>query len=89
MSVLALVIIASLLTLGYAAVNYAKVKKMDEGTEKMAEIAAAIRIGANAFINYEHKILLIVTLCSLHYLRDRLKNAGTRECGTYFKLVRC
>ncbi len=63
MSVLALVIIASLLTLGYAAVNYAKVKKMDEGTEKMAEIAAAIRIGANAFINYEYKILLIVTLC--------------------------
>ena len=63
MSILALVIIASLLTLGFAAVNFVKVKKMDEGTEKMVEIASAIRIGANAFINYEYKILIIVTLC--------------------------
>lgn len=63
MSILALVIIASLLTLGFAAMNYVKVKKMDEGTEKMVEIASAIRIGANAFINYEYKILLIVSIC--------------------------
>jgi len=63
MSILALVIIASLLMLGFAAVNFVKVKKMDEGTEKMVEIASAIRIGANAFINYEYKILIIVTLC--------------------------
>ena len=63
MSILALVIIASLLALGFAAMNFVKVKKMDEGTDKMAEIASAIRIGANAFINYEYKILLIVTSC--------------------------
>jgi len=62
-SILALVIIASLLALGFAAMNFVKVKKMDEGTDKMAEIASAIRIGANAFINYEYKILLIVTSC--------------------------
>lgn len=63
MSILALVIIASLLTLGFAAMNFVKVKKMNEGTEKMVEIASAIRIGANAFINYEYKILLIVVTC--------------------------
>jgi len=63
MSILALVIIASLLTLGFAALNFVKVKKMNEGTEKMVEIASAIRIGANAFINYEYKILLIVVIC--------------------------
>lgn len=63
MSILALVIIASLLTLSFAAMNFAKVKKLDEGTEEMVEIASAIRIGANAFINYEYKVLLIVTIC--------------------------
>jgi len=63
MSILALVIIASLLTLGFAAVNFVKVKKMNEGTDKMVEIASAIRVGANAFINYEYKILLIVVIC--------------------------
>ena len=63
MSILALVIIASLLTLGFAAVNFVKVKKMNEGTDKMVEIASAIRVGANAFINYEYKILLIVITC--------------------------
>ncbi len=63
MSILALVIIASLLTLSFAAMNFAKVKKLDEGTEEMVEIASAIRIGANAFINYEYKVLLIVIIC--------------------------
>lgn len=63
MNMLALVIIASLLTLGFAALNFAKVKRLDEGTEKMKQIASAIRIGANAFINYEYKILLIVVSC--------------------------
>lgn len=62
MSILALVIISSLLALGFAAMNFIKVKKMDEGTEKMSEIASAIRIGANAFIGYEYKIILIVSI---------------------------
>ena len=52
---MALVIIAALLALAYVAFNYAKVKQLDEGTEKMKEIASAIRIGANAFISYEYR----------------------------------
>ena len=60
MTALVLVIIASLIALGFAAFNFFKVKKMDEGTETMSEIAEAIRVGANAFINYEYKIIAIV-----------------------------
>ena len=57
---LIVVLFASLLALAYGAFNFASVKKMEEGTEKMSEITDAIRVGANAFINYEYKIVLIV-----------------------------
>lgn len=60
---LVLVIFASLLALSYAAFSFFKVKKMDEGTDRMKEIASAIRIGANTFINYELKLIIIVALC--------------------------
>lgn len=51
---------AVILAICYAVFNYLSVKKMEEGTEKMAEIADAIRIGANAFIKYEYKIVAII-----------------------------
>lgn len=57
---LVLVIVAALLALGYAAFNFASVKKMDEGNARMSEIADAIRVGANAFITYEYKIIAVV-----------------------------
>ena len=57
---LLIVLFASLLALAYAAFNFKQVKDMSEGTDKMAEIADAIRIGANAFINYEYKVLVVV-----------------------------
>jgi K(+)-stimulated pyrophosphate-energized sodium pump len=57
---LIIVIFAAVLALAFAAFNFAKVKKMPEGTEQMSKIASAIRIGANAFINYEYKVLAIV-----------------------------
>ena len=60
---LMLVIVAAVLSLSFAAFNYVKVKKLDEGTDRMKEIASAIRIGANAFINYEYKVLAIVVVC--------------------------
>ena len=59
-ALLVLVIVAALLAIGYAAFNFIGVKKIDEGSEKMSEIAAAIRIGANAFIVYEYKIIAVV-----------------------------
>ena len=57
---MSLVIIAALFALAYVAYNYLNVKKLDEGTEKMQQIASAIRIGANAFINYEYKVIALV-----------------------------
>lgn len=59
-SLLIVIIVAALAALGYAALNYRGVKKLEEGTERMSEIAGAIREGANAFINYEYKIIAIV-----------------------------
>ena len=58
--VLGLVIVAALGGLAYAAFNYFSVRKLEEGTDRMQEIAAAIRVGANAFITYEYKIVAIV-----------------------------
>ena len=55
-----LVVIAAILALSFAAFNYITVKRMPEGSEQMQEIASAIRIGANAFIHYEYKVLYIV-----------------------------
>jgi len=60
--VLLLVMFAAVLGIAYAAFNFARVKKMDEGTETMQEIASAIRIGANAFMSYEYKVLLLVVV---------------------------
>ena len=59
---LGLVIIAALAALCYAAFSFFKVKKLEEGTDRMQEIAAAIRLGANTFIRYEYKILIVVVL---------------------------
>ncbi len=59
---LILVLFAAVLAISYAAFSFAKVKKMDEGTDRMKEIAAAIRTGANAFLNYEMKIIVIVAV---------------------------
>ena len=60
MSVLALLIVAALLALSFAALNFFSVKKMEEGSPRMQQIAAAIRVGAGAFISYEYKVLAIV-----------------------------
>ena len=56
-ALLILVIVAALLALGYAAFNFIGVKKLDEGTYSMSEIAEA-----NAFITYEYKIIGIVVV---------------------------
>lgn len=61
-ALLILVIVVALLALGYAAFNFIGVKNLDEGTDRMKEIAAAIRVGANAFITYEYKIIAVVVV---------------------------
>lgn len=46
----------------FAAILAAKVKRADEGTERMKEIASAIREGAQAFLRAEYKILVVFVL---------------------------
>lgn len=58
-----LVLFAALFALAYAALNFILVRKLKEGNERMQEIAAAIREGANAFIKYEYKIVAIIGVC--------------------------
>ena len=55
-----IVLFAVILAVSFAALNFYLVRKMDEGSERMKEIAAAIREGANAFIFYEYKIVAII-----------------------------
>lgn len=51
--------IIAVIALIFAAVLAVKVKKADEGTDRMKEIAGAIREGARAFLVAEYKILII------------------------------
>lgn len=61
--IMLLVLFAALFALAYAALNFVLVRKLKEGNERMQEIAAAIREGANAFIKYEYKIVAIIGVC--------------------------
>lgn len=54
--------IVVVLALCFAAFNYHSVRIRKEGTKEMKEIAEAIRIGANAFIIHEYKVLLTIAL---------------------------
>ena len=45
-SLLAFVILAAVAALGFAAINFSSVKKLEEGTPRMQEIAKKIREGA-------------------------------------------
>ena len=60
--IILLVLFAAILALCFAAFNYFSMKRLSEGSEQMQEIAAAIRVGANAFINYEYKILYLTVV---------------------------
>ena len=48
---------AGILACAYAFFNYFSVKKLEEGTEKMSDIAGSIRSGGDTFIRYELKIV--------------------------------
>lgn len=51
--------VLGIVALLFAFVLASKVNKMDEGTDRMKEIAASIREGARAFLSAEYKILVI------------------------------
>jgi K(+)-stimulated pyrophosphate-energized sodium pump len=59
---LGFLVVAVVGALGFAAVNFYGVKRLDTGTEMMQEIAAAIQDGSDAFITHEYKIILGISI---------------------------
>lgn len=57
-----IVLCVIVLAMVYVAYNYFKIKKMDEGTAEMAEMAGIIRSGAAEFLKTEFKTITIVVL---------------------------
>ena len=62
MGLLGLLLLAALAALAYAMFNFFSVKHLEEGNERMQQIAAFIRGGANTFIRYEYRVLALVVL---------------------------
>jgi K(+)-stimulated pyrophosphate-energized sodium pump len=56
------VFFASVLALAYAGLNFFSVKRLDEGTAVMKDIASSIRLGAVTFLNYEFRIIAVVAV---------------------------
>ena len=56
------VVFIAVLGVVYASYNFIKVKGLPEGSKEMAEIAKAIRVGANTFLFNEYKVLIPVVL---------------------------
>ena len=57
-----IVIIAVIASFLFAAVNYRYVSRLPSGTAQMQQIAAAIKEGANTFIQHEYRLISIVAL---------------------------
>ena len=56
------VFLITLVALVYVAHNYFKLRRMDEGTEEMVEIAGIIRAGARTFMRAEYRIIVPVII---------------------------
>ena len=57
-----IVLFVVVLAIAYVFFNFCKVKKMEEGTAEMADMAAIIRSGATTFMVTEYKTILVVVL---------------------------
>ena len=56
------VFLITLVALVYVTHNYFKLRRMDEGTEEMVEIAGIIRAGARTFMRAEYRIIVPVII---------------------------
>ncbi len=57
-----LIFLAALLSLAYAGIQTLLVLREDDGTDRMREISAAIREGANAFLRREYTVVFVVAI---------------------------
>ena len=72
--------VLGIVALLFAFVLAGKVNKMDEGTDRMQEIAASIREGARAFLSAEYKILVIFAAVYSDWLRRKLAYSNLLRC---------
>lgn len=75
-----LVPVAGLLALGYAYLRTQWIKRQPVGTDKMAEISAAISEGARAFLRSEYRVLAIFVLVVASILA--IVNYGSAESSS-------
>ncbi len=57
-----IVLAVILLAIAYVVYNYIRIRKMDEGTSEMIEMAGIIRSGANTFMITEYRTIVIVVI---------------------------
>ena len=57
-----IVLAVIVLAFAYVAFNYTRIRKMDEGTPEMAEMAAIIRSGSSTFMKTEYKTITVVVI---------------------------
>ena len=57
------VLLGSVVALSFAFVFYKQMKKQDEGTPTMRQIAQYVREGAMAYLRQQYKVVIIVFLC--------------------------
>lgn len=72
--------ILAVIALVFAAILAVKVKKEEEGTDRMKEIAGAIREGAQAFLKAEYKILVIFVVVLFVVIGLGIGNWVTAAC---------
>lgn len=72
--------IMGILALLFAFVLAAKVGREEEGTDRMKEIALAIRDGANAFLTAEYKILIVFAIVLFVLIGVGIGNWVTAVC---------
>lgn len=86
-----MILIISIVVSIYVFYNYQKIKKMDEGTEEMKELAGIIRSGANTFIKTEFKsIALVVVILALVFSLFVEKTSGlTLLLGALMSSIVC
>ncbi|MFH1276338.1 MAG: sodium-translocating pyrophosphatase [Candidatus Woesearchaeota archaeon] len=78
-------IVCSLISLAYAGILALRIKKEEEGTDKMKEIALAIREGAMAFLKREYKYVavFVIVVGILLAVFINWQTAVTFVCGAF------
>ena len=78
-SIFWLVPVASVVALAFAYAFYRSMKREDEGTERMREIADHVRAGAMAYLRQQYKVVLIVFIVLALFFAYLAYGAGVQN----------